>query len=86
MVVVRAIALDVCTGFDALKEEVMAKKYGSKWNIDDLTDPEIYDAIRYLEPNSTSGIEETDDSCVVICVSFLILLLWCLGVRLLHWR
>jgi hypothetical protein len=45
-----------------LKEEVMAKKPEAKWNIDDLTDPEIYDAIRYLEPNSTSGTEENGDS------------------------
>jgi hypothetical protein len=64
----------------------MAKKHNSKWNIEDLTDPEIYDAIRYLEPNSTSGTEENDHPGVVICVSLLTLLLWCLGVRLLHWR
>jgi len=64
----------------------MAQKHESKCNIDDLTDPEIYDAIRYLEPNSTSGIEENDDSGLVICISFLILLLGCLGVMLLYWR
>jgi len=64
----------------------MAKKHESKWNIEDLTEPEICEAIRYLEPNSTSGTEEADDSCVVICVSLLILLLGCLGVMLLYWR
>jgi len=64
----------------------MARSHESKWNIEDLTDPEIYDAIRYLEPNSTSGIEENDDSGLVICISFLILLLGCLGVMLLYWR
>ena len=64
----------------------MAKKQGSKWNIEDLTDPEIYDAIRYLEPNSTSGTEENDDSGLVICLSLLILLLGCVGVMLLYWR
>jgi hypothetical protein len=47
----------------------MEKKHESKWNVEDLTDPEIYDAIRYLEPNSRSGTQENDDSGVVICVS-----------------
>ena len=64
----------------------MEKKHESKWNIEDLADPEIYDAIRYLEPNSTSGIEENDHSGVVICVNLLIQFLWRLGARLLHWR
>jgi hypothetical protein len=48
----------------------MAKKHDSQWNIEDLTEPEIYDAIRYLESNSTSGAQESDDSGVVICVVF----------------
>ena len=64
----------------------MAKRRESKWSIEDLTDPEVYDAIRYLEPNSTSGIEEDDDSDLVICISVLILLLGCLGVMLFYWR
>ena len=64
----------------------MAKKHDSKWNIEDLTDPEIYDAIRYLEPNSASWSEENDDSGLVICISLLILSLGCLGVMLLYWR
>ena len=67
-------------------KEDMAKKHVSKWNIEDLSDAEIYDAIRYLEPNSTSGIEEDDDSDLVICISFLILLFGCLGVMLFYWR
>ena len=67
-------------------KEDMAKKHVSKWNIEDLSDAEIYDAIRYLEPNSTSGIEEDDDSDLVICISVLILLLGCLGVMLFYWR
>ena len=67
-------------------KEDMAKKHVSKRNIEDLSDAEIYDAIRYLEPNSTSGIEEDDDSDLVICISVLILLLGCLGVMLFYWR
>jgi hypothetical protein len=54
-------------GFNALKGEVMAKKHESKWNIEDLTDPEICDAIRYLEPSSRRGAKESEDSGVVIC-------------------
>jgi hypothetical protein len=64
----------------------MAKKHQSKWNIDDLTDMEIYDAIRYLEPISTSGNAEKDDSGLVISISLVIPLLGCLGVLLLYWR
>jgi hypothetical protein len=63
----------------------MAKKHESKWNIEDLTEPEIYEAIRYLESNSKRA-KESEDSGVVICVSLLILLLGCLGVMLLYWR
>ena len=69
-----------------LKEEVMTKKNESKWNTEDLTDPEIYDAIRYLEAISTTGGEKNGDSGLVICVSLLILLLGCFGVMLLYWR
>jgi len=32
-----------------LKADVMAKKQESKWNIEDMTDPEIYDAIRLMK-------------------------------------
>ena len=64
----------------------MAKKHESKRDIEDLTEAEMYDAIRYLEPTSTSGTEDNDGSGVVICVSLLILLLGCLGVMWLHWR
>ena len=68
-----------------MKADVMAKKQESKWNIEDMTDPEIYDGIRYLEPKSTSVTEENDGSGLV-SVSLLVLLLGCLGVMLLYWR
>lgn len=64
----------------------MVKKYESKWNVEDLTDVEIYDAIRYLEAISTNGVEKNGDTGIVICVSLLILLLGCFGVMLLYWR
>ena len=64
----------------------MAKKHESKWNVEDVTDPEVYDAIRYLEAISTNGGEKDGDFGLVICVSILILLLGCFGVMLLYWR
>ena len=64
----------------------MANKHESKWSVEDLTDPEVYEAIRYLEPISTGQVEKTGDSGLVICVSLLILLLGCLAVMLLYWR
>ena len=43
------------------------------WNIDDLTDDEIYDAIRYLDPDPRTedkqdADEQDKDNGVVICV------------------
>ena len=60
-------------------------------NIEDLTDPEIYDAIRYLEPDP-KGVKEMvegyreKDGGVVICVSLYIALLGCLVFVWLYWR
>ena len=61
------------------------------WNIDDLTDTEIYDAIRYLEPDPTtaaqqdSGDPDQDDG-VVICVCLYIVLALCLSFLWFYWR
>ena len=64
----------------------MAKKHESKRNIEDLTNPETYDAIRYLEQTSARGTEGNHDFGLVICISLLILLLGCLGFMFTHWR
>ena len=56
------------------------------WNIDDLTDAEVYAAIRYLEVAETSTDEQNDDHSVVICVSLYIALLGCLAFVWLYWR
>ncbi len=53
-------------------------------NINDLTDAEIYAAIRYLEPdppNATGrqGDDKGKDNGVVICVCLYIALLLCLA-------
>ena len=55
-------------------------------NIEDLTDAEIYAAIRYLEPAETSTDERNDNNGVVIPVSLYIALLWCLAFVWLYWR
>ena len=60
-------------------------------NIEDLTDTEIYDAIRHLEPAATSAQEMVEedqekDNGVVICVCLYIALLGCLAFVWLHWR
>ena len=61
------------------------------WNIDDLTDTEIYDAICYLEPAPTtadehdSGDQDQGDG-VVICVRFSIALGVCLAILWFYWR
>jgi hypothetical protein len=58
------------------------------WNIEDVTDAEIYAAIRYLELDTSSANEQKDDTPttertvdqgVVICVCLYIALLFCLA-------
>jgi hypothetical protein len=60
-------------------------------DIEDLTDTEIYDAIRYLEPDPKSAKEMCEDdrekdNGAVICVSLYIALLGCLAFAWLYWR
>lgn len=55
-------------------------------NIEDLTDTEIYDAIRYLEPDSQSanevdGDDRDKDNGVVICVCLYAAILSLCGLR-----
>ena len=63
-------------------------------NIEDLTDAEIYAAIRYLEPDSRSANErnndiattkQNDDKAVLICVSLYMVLIGCIALWL-YWR
>jgi hypothetical protein len=61
------------------------------WNIDDLTDSEIYAAIHYLEADpGTMDKQDADDQYkdtgVVICVCSCILLLGCLAFLWFYWR
>ena len=63
----------------------MLTNHEPDWNIDDLSDTEVYAAIRYLErdPGRTN---EQDDRCVIICACLCVPLLMCLGfVWLYFW-
>jgi len=65
----------------------MAKRDESKWNVEDLTDREIYDAIRYLEqePVSGHGEDKNDDDkdsyygviiCLCLYIALFMMFLW----------
>jgi len=69
----------------------MLKNQEPDRNIEDLTDTEIYDAIRYLEPDSKStnemgGDDRDKDNGVVICVCLYVALLICLAFLWFYWR
>ena len=61
------------------------------WNIDDLTEDEIYDAIRYLDPDPRTEYkqdadDQDKDNGVVICVCLYILVLGGLAFVWFYWR
>ena len=69
----------------------MLANYDPDWNIDDLTDTEIYAAIRYLEPCLTNADQrdaddQDEDNGVVICVCLYVALFICLAFLLFYWR
>lgn len=60
-------------------------------NIEDLTDTEIYNTIRYLEPDPKSakemdGDDQDKDNGVVICVFLYVALLVCMAFVWFYWR
>ena len=61
------------------RECIMLINKEPDWNIEDLTDVEIYAAIRYLEPESQCPNEGNNDYGVVICVCLDIALIACLA-------
>ncbi|PYJ26583.1 MAG: hypothetical protein DME35_02270 [Verrucomicrobia bacterium] len=61
------------------RECIMLINEEPDWNIEDLTDVEIYAAIRYLEPESQCPNEGNNDYGVVICVCLDIALIACLA-------
>ena len=69
-----------------INEGAMAKKHESKWNIEDLSDSDIYDAIRYLEPDQIWEQQHNHDTAFAICLCVVILLLGLLGLMCLYYR
>jgi hypothetical protein len=69
----------------------MLANYDPDSNVDDLTDTEIYAAIRYLEADrrtedKQNANDQDKDNGDVICVSLYILLLGCLAFVWFYWR
>jgi hypothetical protein len=64
----------------------MANNHESEWNIEDLSDPDIYDAILYLETDPQYRKQHNDDTAFVICFCLVILLLGLLGFACLYYR
>jgi hypothetical protein len=60
----------------------MAKKHESKWNIEDLTGPEIYDAILYLDPDPRNTNEKQDDTAALVAAIIFVILMLGLGLML----
>jgi hypothetical protein len=64
----------------------MLRNHEPDRNIEDLTETEIYDAIRYLEPDPRRANGQNDDNGVVICVVLYVALLVCLVSVWFYWR
>jgi hypothetical protein len=69
----------------------MLANYDHDWNIDDLTDTEIFAAIRYLESGLTNADrldahDQDKDNGAVICVCLYVALLICLAFLWFYWR
>jgi hypothetical protein len=73
----------------------MLRNHEPDRNIEDLTETEIYDAIRYLEPDPKRAngqnddiaiTDKNDDNGVVICVVLYVALLVCLVSVWFYWR
>jgi hypothetical protein len=69
----------------------MLANYDPDWNIDDLTDTEIYAAIRYLEPGLTNtdqldADDQDKDNGVVIWICLYGALLICFAFLGFYWR
>jgi hypothetical protein len=54
-------------------------------NIEDLTETEIYNAIRYLEPYPRNTNEKQDDTAALVAAIIFVILMLGLGLMLLYW-
>jgi hypothetical protein len=69
----------------------MLANYDPDWNLEGLTDAEIYEAIRYLEldprnANEQNKAHDDKDNGVVICVCLYIALFVGLACFWFYWR
>jgi len=64
----------------------MSRKHESKWNLEELTDTEIYATIRYLDPDVERGNEQHDAAIFVLGITLLMLLLGGMGIIWLYQR
>jgi hypothetical protein len=63
----------------------MLTNHEPDWNVNDLSDAQVYAAIRYLEPDTRRVGQENDDVSVLICVGLYLLLMACLAPWL-YWK
>jgi len=56
----------------------MATMQESNWNLEQLTDAEIYTAIRYLDPDAGSENKLDHFTAIVICIGVMLLVVLCL--------
>jgi hypothetical protein len=54
-------------------------------NIEDLTETEIYDAIRYLELHPKNAYEKQDDTAALVAAIIFVIVMLGLGWMLLYW-
>ena len=69
----------------------MLTNHESDRNIEDLSDTEMYDAIRYLEPdpksaNETERDDQDKDNGVAVCVFLYAAILVCMAFVWFYWR
>jgi hypothetical protein len=54
-------------------------------NIEDLTETDIYNAIRYLESHPRNTNEKQDDTGALVAAIIFVILMLGLGLMLLYW-
>jgi hypothetical protein len=54
-------------------------------SIEDLTETEIYNAIRYIEPRPRNTNDKQDDSAALVAAIIFVILMLGLGLMLLYW-
>ena len=61
-------------------EAVMRNSYGSNWNGEELSDAEVFAAIRYLDPRRIDDEPTAGDSAFVICFAIVVFAAACFAL------